>query len=215
VVHGQGAHRSTTRRNGRAGFPALAAAWLLVLAAGAAAAAPPPAPPLDLEAFYGAGRVSTRARVPEGAAAASQRRQVADSLRQGLRSEIVFQLRVYAPGRGLAALLGDELLAETSIARTVRYDPFARWYVVEESTDSGPPERTTGTDGDRLLLGLFAVSHEGPLSLRSPLPPGSYVAARYRFSPIRVDGMLRIVSLFFDVGSRTSAWARRPLEASP
>jgi hypothetical protein len=211
LVHRRGRNPDTRRRGGFAPLFALAAAALLGPWGTKVVAAPLPAPALDLEAFYEAGWVKTRLRVSEGAPALEQRREVTDSLRRGLRSEIVYQMRVYAPGRGFAALMGDELLAEATVARTVSYDPFARWYVLEERVGSGEPQRQTETDGARLLEAFFTAGGDRLLSLRSPPPRGSYIAARYRFSPVQVDGTLRIVTLFFDVGARTSPWARRPL----
>jgi hypothetical protein len=215
VVHGRGRHRDTRRRGGLFPLLALAAATFLGPWGTKVLAAPLPAPALDLEASYETGWVTSYVRVPEGAPALEQRREVADSLRRGLRSQIVFQMRVYAPGSGFAALLGDELLAEMTIARTVSYDPFARWYVLEERVGSGEPERQTEADAARLLEAFFTAGGDRLLSLRSPPPRGSYIAARYRFTPVQVDGTLRIVSLFFDVGARTSPWARHPLVTGP
>lgn len=137
-----------------------------------------------------------------------------DALARGLRAEIVFQIRVYAPSRGIAAFLGDRLVSESTIARAARWDPFAELYVLQEELDGEKRELTRRADEGELLDAFFLV--ERSIRIPSPAWPGevAYVTGRYRLTPIQLEGILRIVALFTDLGSRTSDWSRLDMGAS-
>ena len=66
--------------------------------------------------------------------------ELSSTLREGLESRITFTLRVFEKSRGLLALLGDRLLAETTLARSAYYNFLDGTYVVEEA------------DGTRVVL---------------------------------------------------------------
>jgi hypothetical protein len=193
---------SVRQGRGRRGATVLA----LLLAAAVLTHASPP--PLLLEGRPAQGGISLRASVPPGTDSSAQRQATMDALARGLRAEIVFQIRVYAPSRGFAAFLGDRLLSESTIARAARWDPFAELYVLQEDVDGEKREITRQADEGELLDAFFLVERD--VRIPQPSRPGevAYVTGRYRLTPIQLDGLLRIVPLFPDLGSRTSVWSR-------
>ena len=84
---------------------------------------------------------------------------------------------------------------------------------ISASVRDGTPVPPVSFSGEQALLDRF-LSFDAEGLLRMPRPERSelYVAARYRLSPIQLTGSLRIVSLFFDVGARTSDWSTARLE---
>jgi hypothetical protein len=183
----------------------VAAALLLGLPAALCAAAPPE---LRLESRLEEGWISVAARIVPGPDAEAQREAVLDAIGRGLRSEIELTFRLYEPSRGMAALLGDHLLREIRVARTMRWEPFDLVYVLDEEADGIAQQPLTAADPRDLLDAFFAVEWSRLLPAPSPMPPAAYVTARYRLSPVRIDGPLNLVALLFDVGTRSSAWTR-------
>jgi hypothetical protein len=176
---------------------------------------PPRVPPPLLEGILRGGRVEARASVPPGSDTDPFRQEILRTLQEGLRAGIVFQIRLYAPTRGLAALLGDELLAEVTIARTAQWDRFMRQYVVEETVNGEERELWTGSAPSDLLRVLLEVEPVLLFDEAAPPPAGSYLTALYRLSPVQIDGPLWMVTLLYDVGARTSPRARAPLGEAP
>ena len=165
-------------------------------------------PPLSLEARVSGSQVSVSGAIPRGQDADALGQAVLEALRGGMRSEMVVQLRLYERERGIAGLLGDRLLREAVIVRTAHRDPFDGLLVMDERVDGlDRPPRALADEG-ALLEALFRIQEVGILRLPERPRGDLYLAARYRLSPIQLSGSLRIVSLFFDVGIRTSEWSR-------
>lgn len=57
------------------------------------------------------------------------------NLKEGHRTAVEYQVRIYREASGLRKLLGDRLIAEISTGYRARWDPFDRAYVIE--TDVG------------------------------------------------------------------------------
>lgn len=138
-------------------------------------------------------------------------------LRAGLESRITFTLRCYRRQRGLAALFGDALLAERTVARLAFYDAIDRRFVVEQ-------------DGARSSYADEAAFHEAFFTLRgvalgpaAPARDGAaaaaprYVAARAQYDPVRLSPPLTILTLFGLAARITTPWVRQavPGEALP
>ncbi len=64
--------------------------------------------------------------------------RVLDTVEDGLRAQVMFLVRHYGPSDDFAGILGDTLIEELSVSRTLSYDPFTAQYLVE---DSRGPER--------------------------------------------------------------------------
>jgi hypothetical protein len=197
----------------RGGGKREAAAFAFLLATAILVHASPP--PLLLSGRPASGGIVLRAAVPPGAESSAQRQATLEALARGLRAEIVFQIRVYAPSRGLTAFLGDRLVSESTISRAARWDPFAELYVIQEDLDGDQRELTRQADGQELLDAFFLLELDVPVPPPSRPGEAAYVTGRYRLTPIRLDGILGIVALFTDLGSRTSEWSRLDVGASP
>ncbi len=182
-------------------------AALLPVATTRASAAPPA---LQLRVLPEGGGFSVWASTADGPESEAQRQDVLRSLERGLRSEIAIELRLYERTRGLAAILGDRLVWETVLTRVLRRDPIALHYVLEETADRVERPPRIADTVDELLDPFFAVE-EARLQPDGVDPARLYVGARYRLSPVQIAGSLRIVALFFDVGSRRSAWTTMEL----
>jgi hypothetical protein len=206
----------------RSGLLVLAAGFLSTVLAAPLPAAPTPdstrstAPPVPaLECSLENGRIFTHVFVPQSPAADLQRREVLTSLERGLTAGIVFQIRLYEPARGFSGLLGDRLLAESLVTRTVRWDPFVPGYLMLEIVDDEEETSTSEADSSTILDAFFST-RVGRIVTPSPRRAGAYVLARYRLSAVQVHGGLRLVSIFFgDLRARDSPWSRQDIGGGP
>lgn len=130
--------------------------------------------------------------------------ELSSTLREGLESRITFTLRAFEKNKGLLALLGDRLLAETTLARSAYYNFLDGTYVVEEADGT----RVSYGDVGTLLPGFFSVRGVTVLGARPGRRGGWYVAARVQFEPVRLMPPLTIVSLAGAAATHTSEWVR-------
>lgn len=184
----------------------MGAAWL------AAAAAPAPSPRLALEVSAAAGVV--RADVVLAAGAADE--PIA-SLRDGLESRITFTLRCYRRQHGLAALFGDALLAERTVARVAFYDAIERRFVVEQDdARSSYADEAAFRQAFFTLRGV-ALGPVAPARAGAGAGASRYVAARAQYDPVRLSPPLTILTLFGLAARYTTPWVREevPAEEAP
>ena len=80
--------------------------------------------------------------------------QVIEALAQGMRSEIIFTIRLYRPLVGPARLLGDRLVAEYDPSFIAYRDPFTREYVIESAV--GTQRRISSAES--FLQEFFSVA---------------------------------------------------------
>ncbi len=59
--------------------------------------------------------------------------RVLDTVENGLRAQVIFVIRHYGPSDDFTEILGDTLVQELSVSRTLSYDPFTSEYLVEDS----------------------------------------------------------------------------------
>jgi hypothetical protein len=130
--------------------------------------------------------------------------ELTSTLREGLESRITFTLRAFEKNRGLLALLGDRLLAETTLARSAYYNFLDGTYVVEAADGTRVSYAEVGT----LLPGFFSVRGVTVLGARPGRRAGWYVAARVQFEPVRLMPPLTIVSLAGAAATHTTEWVR-------
>jgi hypothetical protein len=141
--------------------------------------------------------------------------EVPASLREGLKSQVTYQLRLYRRQKGLLSFLGDRLLLERKLTRTASLDLFDNRYCLLDETGQ---RRFAGEAA--FLEDLFSL-RDFPLG---PLAAGEraecYVLARGRLEPVRVVPPLDIVRLIAPLTSFSSRWvqaaiATRPLPLTP
>lgn len=184
----------------------MGAAWL------AAAAAPASSPRLSLAVSAAAGVV--RADVVLAAGASDE--PVA-ALRDGLESCITFTLRCYRRQRGLAALFGDALIAERTVARVAFYDAIERRFVVEQDdARSSYADEAAFREAFFTLRGV-ALGPAAPARESEVTAASRYVAARAQYDPVRLSPPLTILTLFGLAARYTSPWVREavPAEEAP
>jgi hypothetical protein len=130
--------------------------------------------------------------------------EVAATLREGLESRITFTLRAWEKGRGIASLLGDRLLAETSVTRSAYPDVLEGTYTIEEADGA----RSSYRDPAALMRQFFSATG---VTLRLPEDSRgrpSYVTARVLFEPVRLMPPLTIVSIAGAAATHTTPWVR-------
>ena len=132
--------------------------------------------------------------------------QVLAALGEGLKSEIVFDLRLYRRQTGFLALLGDRPVVSTRETRVAAFDPFAARFVTERD---GRRERSYADPAE--FLRHFLSLSEHTLGMVDPAEAALYyVVARVRLSPVRIIGLLNIVTLFSS-DTMVTDWVEEPL----
>ncbi|HEC61768.1 MAG TPA: hypothetical protein ENI27_05880 [bacterium] len=120
--------------------------------------------------------------------------QVLASIQDGLKSEIVFQARLYERNRGLFSFLGDRVFVEREVVQVAYFDFFDDMYVVESEL-KGTRKYEQREEFLRDFFHLADFSLQDMRYLRRG--PGSYyILARIRLDPVRLVPPLNIISLF-------------------
>ena len=60
--------------------------------------------------------------------------KIISALREGLRAEITYQIRIYRKMHGLLGVLGDRLIEESDPSFEARWDIFSKSYVLTDET---------------------------------------------------------------------------------
>ncbi len=133
--------------------------------------------------------------------------EVIDSLSAGLKSEIIYQFRLYERTNGLLSFFGDRLVAEARPAYTAHFDVFRDVYVV--GTNDGT-EQLFQTEAD-FVRGFFHIQDValGQSTLEDPL--SHYVQVRIRLIPVKLRPPLTIIALFSAAGSIFTDWVTAPV----
>jgi hypothetical protein len=133
--------------------------------------------------------------------------RVLAALHEGLRSEVVYEVRLYRRQKGFLAWLGARPLVSLRISRVASFDLFTNRYVIEG--ENGAREDF----GDQqAFLRRFLVLAEYPVAELDPADPqGYYLLARASLSPVRIIGPLNIVTLFSSERQLTTDWVEHAL----
>ncbi|MFP4644696.1 MAG: DUF4390 domain-containing protein [Spirochaetales bacterium] len=59
--------------------------------------------------------------------------RVIDTVEDGLRAQVTFFIRHYGPSEDFGGFLGETLIEELSVSRTLSYDPFTGEYLIDDS----------------------------------------------------------------------------------
>ena len=132
----------------------------------------------------------------------SRGREVLQSLRDGLRSEITFQLRLYRRNRGLFSFLGDHLLSERRIYQVAAFDVFENHYWIQrDGTTVGEFEQQS-----RFLDSFFSLPEIEMGEIEAGQANEYYLLARVRMMPVKIIAPLNIVTLFSPDTAFTTPW---------
>ena len=133
--------------------------------------------------------------------------EVLSSLQEGLKSEIIFQLRLYHKNRGFFSFFGDRLILEKTITRIAYLDIFEDLFVLETEELGIRKFRRK----DHFLKSFFQLQDYRLAELSDENSSKFYVLARISLKPVRIVTPLNIISLFFRSTAITTPWAETAL----
>ena len=136
--------------------------------------------------------------------------EVLASLRDGLRAEITFQLRLYRRNSGIFAFLGDRLLNERRVYQTASFDFYENRFRLQRD------DRIIGKYAGEaeFLDAFFSVPQIGLGEIEAG---GSgdggqyYLLARVRMMPVKIIAPLNIITLFSTETVFTTPWVETEL----
>jgi len=128
-------------------------------------------------------------------------------LQEGLKSEIIFQLRLYRKQKGPLSFLGDHLLVEKRVSQLAYRDLFENAYVVES-----PDGRKSRFEREEEFFDCFLQLTGAPLAEASGLPSRDlYVLARIILNPVRIAPPLNIIAFFPSQKGMITSWVESTL----
>lgn len=133
--------------------------------------------------------------------------EVLSALREGLKSQLFLQLRVYRRQDGPLALLGDRLLSSRELTRVASFDLIDDRFELLDET--GRREYAAQV---QFLEDFFSLRDYPVGSLAAAEGPQCYLVARARLEPVRVAPPLDIIRLVTRVSSYSSPWTRADIE---
>ena len=136
--------------------------------------------------------------------------EIPNTLVEGLRSTISFQLRVYRPRR-FWSFLGDHLVLERVIEREARWDSYTECFTVLHVNEAAE----CYDDAKEFLTAYLTLTDEQLALPPEDLPDGAYLRVRARLSPISIADNLRIIALFQPTARIATTWATLPLARVP
>jgi hypothetical protein len=144
-------------------------------------------------------------RFAESGVSASQ--EVLSSLWEGLRAEIVFQLRLYRRSSGPFAFLGDRLLTEHRLYQIASFDFYENRYKIQRDD-----REAVEYGGEAEFLDAFFSLPETELG-EIEMGDGQdyYLLARVRMMPVKIIAPLNIITLFSSDTAFTTPWVEAEL----
>lgn len=131
-------------------------------------------------------------------------REVLASMREGLKAEILFQLRLYRRQKGLFSFLGDRLIVEKRLSQVSYFDIFEGRYVIQ---GQGREPAAYG-DADEFLRAFCTLPEYELAQLPGGDPAEYYVLARIRLTPVKMVPPLNIITLLFPETAFSTPWLR-------
>ena len=133
--------------------------------------------------------------------------EILSSLEDGLKSEIIFQFRLYHKNTGLFSLFGDRLIFEKKITRVAYFDIFEDFFVMETQGAGVQKFRQK----EEFLGEFFQFNDYSLAKLKDENLSQMYVLARISLNPVRIVPPLNIISLFFTHTAVTTPWVESAL----
>lgn len=136
-------------------------------------------------------------------------KSVLAAVHEGLKSEIVFELRLYRRQTGLMEWLGDRPVAAWRESRIAAFDLFTNRYVIREEGRT-----VVSFSEQRDFLYHFFALRDCVVGRIEPEDPGRYyLLARVRVSPVRIVAPLNIVALFSSDSLIATEWVELALDS--
>ncbi len=133
--------------------------------------------------------------------------EILSSLKDGLKSEIIFQFRLYQKNRGLLSLFGDRLIFEKKISRIAYFDIFEGFFVMETQGEGVRKFLSK----ENFLKHFFQINDYNLTELKYENLSQIYVLARISLNPVRIVPPLNIISLFFTNTGVKTPWVESAL----
>ncbi len=126
--------------------------------------------------------------------------EIANALQNGLKSEIVFQFRLYKKNLGFFSFAGDMFILEKKVSYVASCDFFDRQFIIRSG------EKNLVFENAAEFLDQFFKLESFPVTLQEKIDPEDYtMLARITINPIKLDPPLHIVSLITRLGE-TTGW---------
>lgn len=127
--------------------------------------------------------------------------RVAASLRDGLESEIQFNVRVYEHSGGLFSFLGDKLVGEWKSVHRARWDEFGNDYLVTDPRGTSRRSRSLKS----FLASFFHLSNAAT-GIR--LSPGKhyYILSNVQIQIVRLVPPLTMIAVFLPNRQIDTPW---------
>ena len=128
--------------------------------------------------------------------------RVINSLRDGLESEVQYNVRVYQASGGLLGLFGDRLIGEYHRTYQARWDEFSGDFIVD--ADSKTVQKTISAQN--FVAGLFSLSN---VDTGIHLPPGTYyVLSDVRIQIVKLVPPLTMIAPFLAQRQLETSWVK-------
>lgn len=133
----------------------------------------------------------------------SPRDLIFQSLKQGSRSEIIFQIKVYEKEESLLGLISDKLIREYAVIREGKYEDYSGQYII--FSEDG---KTGFSD-----LAVFIEEFSGLTGFFLSLPPVKdtrerYILSRITLNTVKLLPPLTILSFFLPENRIVTPWVR-------
>lgn len=129
--------------------------------------------------------------------------QILHSLRDGHRSEVLYEFRLLREARGIAKIFGDRLIKETQMRYVARWDALDENFVV--LIDDA---RERAFDDPDVFLAFFLSIRNHTMDLQGSLVDGDYLLCRWRLQPIKLVPPLTLMTLIKPDLQIISSWKR-------
>ncbi len=132
--------------------------------------------------------------------------EIESSLREGFRSEIRYNIKIYRENNGPFSFLGDKLIMEANPGSEAGWDVFQKSYYIRN--DGG--EEATFRSRDNFFHNFSRLID---FSLELKLEPGReyYILTNVQISPVKLTPPLTIIEFFLPQKRKTAPWHRASL----
>ena len=129
--------------------------------------------------------------------------RITESLMEGHKAEVLFEIRVLRKVSGIRKLFGDSLLFQKKITHVARWDPLDDNYIIRVDD----LQEFVYDDPSTFLESLLSL-HAHTVNIGQSIQKNDYVMCRSRIQPIKLIPPLSLMTIFRTDLSETSSWTR-------
>ena len=127
--------------------------------------------------------------------------KILDSLQNGHKAEIRYQIKAYREVSGIRKVLGDQLVGEKTLTYVARKDLMDGSYKVTINNDI---ELSLAQETD--FTDFFLTLNREDVDVQTDTLEGIYILCRYRIQPIKLVAPLTLLTLVWPKFVSTSEW---------